>query len=315
MHLRFLKIYCDIVRLGSFSKAADANGVSQSNTTQVVQQLEERLGVTLLDRKRRPIAPTAEGQLYFDGCRDVVQRFETLELAVRARGEAAAGRVTVGAIYSVGFGQMHRLVHEFRQANPTAELRIDYMHPDEVYAAVESGEVDLGIVSYAEPSKRLEAEAWREERFAVAVAPGHPLAPIGVVTIERLAGERAVMPQPGLRIREAMDRYLADHGVRVEVVAELDNLESVKGAVEAGEGVALMPVATFAREVSLGALRRLDLDFGEDTPFVRPLGIVRRRDETLGPAAERFVELLRAHANDPPDGIDAPLNPVATPTA
>jgi DNA-binding transcriptional LysR family regulator len=311
MHLRFLKIYCDVVRLGSFSRAAEANGVSQSSATQVVQQLEERLGVTLLDRKRRPIAPTSEGQLYYDGCRDVVQRFDSLEDAVRACGEATAGRVSIGAIYSVGFGQMHRLVQEFRDANPTSELRIGYMHPDEVQTAVESGSVDLGIISYAEPTKRLSVEAWREERFAVAVPPSHPLAPVGVISVSRLAGERAVMPQAGLRIREEVDRFLAGHGVHVDVVAELDNLESVKGAVEAAEGIALIPAATFAREVELGSLRRLDLDFGDEAPFVRPLGIVRRRDATPGPAVQRFIDLLRAHANDSPEGAAVAMAPVA----
>jgi DNA-binding transcriptional LysR family regulator len=311
MHLRFLKIYCDVVRLGSFSRAAEANGVSQSNATQVVQQLEERLGVTLLDRKRRPIAPTNEGQLYYDGCREVVQRFDALEDAVRACGVAAAGRVSVGAIYSAGFGQMHRLVHEFRDANPASELRIGYMHPDEVQAAVESGEVDLGILSYAEPTKRLSVEPWREERFAVAVYPDHPLAPVGMVSVERIAGENAVMPQAGLRIREEIDRFLTGHDVTVDVVAELDNLESVKGAVEAAEGIALIPAATFAREVELGSLRRLDLDFGDGAPFVRPLGIVRRRDSTPGPAVQRFLDLMRAHANDPPEGAVVALGPQA----
>ena len=62
MHLRFLKIFCDVVDLGSFSRAAEANDVSQSNASQVVHQLEERLGVQLIDRSKRPFVLTPEGQ-------------------------------------------------------------------------------------------------------------------------------------------------------------------------------------------------------------------------------------------------------------
>ena len=62
MHLRFLKIFCDIVDLGSFSRAAKANGVSQSNASQVVHHLEERMGVQLIDRSKRPFVRDAGRQ-------------------------------------------------------------------------------------------------------------------------------------------------------------------------------------------------------------------------------------------------------------
>ena len=75
MNIRSLKIFCDIVDLRSFSRAADANGMSQSSASQAVQQLEERLQVRLLDRSRRPFVLTPEGKCYYDGCRRLVAHY------------------------------------------------------------------------------------------------------------------------------------------------------------------------------------------------------------------------------------------------
>ena len=98
MHLRFLKIFCDIVDMRSFSRAAKANGVSQSNASQVVHTLEERMGVQLIDRSKRPFVLTPEGKLFQEGARVIVQRYDDLEHEVRSLHEAAAMRLTIASI-------------------------------------------------------------------------------------------------------------------------------------------------------------------------------------------------------------------------
>src|SRR5262245_19139777 len=113
MHIRFLKIFCDIVDHASFSRAAEANGVSQSNASQVVHQLEERMGVQLIDRSKRPFVITPEGQCFLDGARVIVQRYDDLEREVRAMHEAVVAQSTVASIYSVGLAHMIRFMKEF----------------------------------------------------------------------------------------------------------------------------------------------------------------------------------------------------------
>ena len=139
MHIRFLKIFCDIVDLASFSRAAEANGVSQSNASQVVHQLEERLGVQLIDRSKRPFVITPEGKRFLEGCRVIVQRYDDLEREVRSLHEAVVARLTVASIYSVGLAHMSRFLREFLAANPKADVRLEYLHPHRVYEAVDRG--------------------------------------------------------------------------------------------------------------------------------------------------------------------------------
>ena len=98
MNLKSLKIFCDIVSRRSFSRAAEDNGISQSGASQVVSQLENRLGVQLIERSKRPLTPSKEGQVFFDGCRKLIARYEALEDEVRTLHEEVAGRVRVAAI-------------------------------------------------------------------------------------------------------------------------------------------------------------------------------------------------------------------------
>ena len=295
MHLKSLKIFCDIITRRSFSKAAAENGVSQSSASQVVGQLESHLGVRLIDRSTRPLSPTREGQVFYDGCRRMIAGYDALEDQVRTLHDEVAGRVRVAAIYSVGLHHMSRYVQEFMSRHPKANVRLEYLHPDRVLESVEQGQADIGIVSYPRSTRTIEAEPWREEPIVLACAPGNPFAGRVQMTLDELHGQRMVGFDSDLVIRHELDRAVAAHGAEPNVVMEFDNIETIKRAVEIDAGVALLPEPTVGRELAAGTLCTVRLA-GEE--LVRPLGIIHARGKPLPPTAQRFVDLLRGHAHD-----------------
>jgi len=295
VNLKSLKVFCDIVARRSFSRAAEDNGLSQSAASQVVGQLESHLGVRLIEWSKRPLSPTREGQVFYDGCRRIVAAYDALEDAVRTLHDEVAGRVRVAAIYSVGLHHMSRYVQEFMSRHPKANVRLEYLHPDRVVESVEQGQADLGIVSYPRSTRTLESEPWREEPIALVCAPGNPFAGRVEVALGELHGQRMVGFDTDLVIRHELDRALAAHGAEPQVVMEFDNIETIKRAVEIDAGVALLPEPTVGRELAAGTLCAVRLA-GEE--LVRPLGIIRARGKPLAPTVERFVELLRGHAHD-----------------
>lgn len=301
MHLRSLKVFCDVVARRSFSRAADENDISQSGASQLVHQLEERLEVKLIDRSKRPFVLTPEGQTYYNGCRQIVRRYFELEQEVRTLHDEVSGRVVVASIYSVGLYQMNTLLKAFMGKHPRANVQLEYHHPDRVYELVESDEVDLGLVSYPKVSRRLRATVWREEPMVLVAAPTHPLArPPGAIRLEELGGYDVVAFVRSLKIRRSIDRALQDSGAHVNVVMEFDNIETIKRAIEIDAGVSLLPEPTVRHEVQVGALVARPL---KGQPLVRPLGILQRKGRSLGPAARRFLQLLRersAPSGDPP---------------
>ena len=296
MQIEALKIFCDVVRLASFSRGAVENGVSQSTASQAVQNLEERLGVKLIDRSKRPLVPTPHGRVYFEGCRDLVERYGDVERRVRDLGrvERVSGVVRIAAIYSVGLGHLTRDIDAFIERHPGADCRLECMHPSQVVEHVRDGRADLGIVSFPKKWPGLDVVGWRDEEMVVAAPPGHPLADPEGVDVGRLDGVRFVHFDPGLPIRRAIDRHFRRRQVQVEPTLVFDNIENIKRAVEVGAGVALLPRPTLEREVDVGSLVASPL---RDHPLGRPLAIVHRGEGTLGLAGLRFLAMLR-HGQD-----------------
>ena len=308
MNIKSLKIFCDIVARRSFSRAAEDNGISQSGASQVVSQLENRLGVQLIERSKRPLSPTREGQVFFEGCRKIVDRYDALEDEVRSLHEQVAGRVRVAAIYSVGLHHMSRYLQEFMSQHPKANVRLEYLHPERVLESVEHGEADIGVVSYPRSTRTVHAEPWREEPMVLVCAPGNAFARRETIQLAALEGQAMVSFDPDLVIRHEIDRVLAARGVEPNVVMEFDNIETIKRAIEIDAGVALLPEPTVLREVAAGTLASVRIS---DEELVRPLGIIHARGKPLAPTVRRFIELLRGHAHD----IDSPFADIAEPDA
>ncbi|TWU30266.1 LysR family transcriptional regulator [Bythopirellula polymerisocia] len=304
MHIKSLKIYCDIVERRSFSRAADDNGISQSNASQVVHQLEERLGAKLLDRSKRPFVLTPEGERYFEGCRQIVRSYDELENEVRTLRDASAGRLLVASIYSVGLAHMSLFIRHFSAKYPNAQVRLEYLHPDRVLEVVEQGEVDLGLVSYPEETRTMAAIPWRNESLVLVCHPKHRLAKEQSVNYADLSGEPLVAFEAGLRIRAEIDRLLMIHDVEPHIAFEFDNIETMKRAIEINEGISLLPEPTVAKEIASGSLVMVTLE-GEQQS--RPLGIMHRRDRPLRELANNFIELLQSDPefSDPPNFSEA----------
>ncbi len=301
IQLKSLKVFCDVVRQRSFSRAADENHISQSGASQLVQQLEEGLGVKLIDRSKRPFVLTPEGEVYYEGCRGVVERYFAVEDRVRTLHEEVAGHVRVASIYSVGLHHMNRHLQDFLSQHPKANVRLEYLHPHRVYQSVEDDLADLGLVSYPKSSRTVTALAWREEPMVLVTSPGHSLAKRARVGLDELNGEKMVGFDADLTIRREIDRALDSHVAEVRVVMEFDNIETIKRAIEIDAGVALLPEPTVLREVQSGSLVAVPLDTDE---LVRPLGIIHRRGKELSSTARCFIELLQREGGHAPHGTD-----------
>jgi DNA-binding transcriptional LysR family regulator len=296
MHLKNLKVFCDVAHRRSFSRAAEDNGISQPTASSMVHQLEEHLGVTLFDRSKRPMVLTSEGDVYYRGCRRVVQKLAALEEEVRTFHQEVAGKVRVVSIYSIGLSHLDLLAKEFLLRYPRADVKLEYQHPDRVVELVKNEQFDFGLVSYPKNTRLIKAYSWRTEQMVLACSTDHPFASAKSIRIKQLAGLPLVSFAEGLRIRRHIDKCLAEHHCQMPIAMEFDNIETLKRAVEINAGVSLLPEPTIAREVQLGTLAAIPL---QDIELTRPIGIVCRRGKQFGKTARHFLRLLRKHTESP----------------
>jgi len=254
-----------------------------------VQEVERRLGTTLLDRSKRPIELTESGRIYYDFCRDVLRREEEFSRALESIKGDMGGTVRVAAIYSTGLSEMSRLRDEFAAKYPAAQLHVEYMRPDKVYDAVRNDAADLGLVSYPEPSREIAALDWRREEMQLAAAVTHPFAARGEVYPADLNGQDFIAFDDDLRIRRELDKFLRSSGVEVNVVMHFDNIQMIKEAVELGSGISILPGRTMQAEIEQGRLAAIRLVAPE---LMRPVGIVHRKRKRFNRAAEAFLSML-----------------------
>jgi DNA-binding transcriptional LysR family regulator len=284
------RLFRDIAQFRSISRGAAHNGISQSAASQHLQELEKKLGVSLLDRTTRPLGLTSAGKLYFDLCRDVLRRAEEFQAAVDELKARVEGSVRVASIYSIGLSEMSRLQEEFSRRFPNAQLQVDYLRPQKIYEALLDDQADLGLVSYPIATKELAVIPWREEEMSVAAAVSHPLAKKDILLPADLNGQDFIGFDEDLSIRRELDRFFREQGIEMRLAMQFDNIQMIKEAVALGSGISILPARTMLAEIEQGRLVAIPLHAPE---LVRPVGIVHRKRKKFNRAAQSFLELLQ----------------------
>jgi DNA-binding transcriptional LysR family regulator len=296
MQVETLKIFCDVAKLGSFSKGAEENNVTQSMASQSVHQLEDHLGVQLIDRAVRPWKLTPEGKHFYTGMQEILERYFALENGIRALHEQVTSLIRVASIYSAGLLHMRQFVEAFAKTHPHIHVHLEYLHPRKVYEAVLSEKADFGIVSFPASRRDLSIVPWRVESMVLACHPEHPLARESAIEPARISGDNYVHFDRDLVIRKEIDRFLKHHGVEINVAMEFDNIEAIKHAVEAGIGVSVLPRPTLAHEVRTGTLAAVPF---RNVEFHRPLAVISRKRKKLTSNMKCFLERIEREKNVP----------------
>lgn len=288
------RLFVEVARCRSFSKAAAAFGISQSAASQRIGQLERRLGVKLIDRSVRPFELTQAGELYLVGAADTLSRFDQIEREVSSlgfNGEKLQGEVRVAAIYSAGIDLLSQLRDRFVSEHQDVQVDLTYLKPDQVHQAVIEKRADLGIVSFPDRFAKVVVEPLREEAMAVVCRPDHALAGRKTVAASELSGMDKAGYDAELPIARHLQRYMKEQGATPKVSHRFDNMDTLKSAVAVTDRFAIMPVRCVQREVEVGTLRAIRL-----TPkLTRPMGVLTRSGtDDLAPAAKALLkELIR----------------------
>ncbi|MGN0911298.1 MAG: LysR family transcriptional regulator [Thermoguttaceae bacterium] len=293
MNTETFRIFCDVVYYQSFSRGAKANNISQSAATQSIHRLEKQLGAQLVDRSKRPFVLTPEGKVCYEGFREILETYDSIISRVQSNFMQDGGVIRVAAIYSVGLHDMSKCMREFMKEHPRSKIRLEFLHPDKVYQAVFSSEADLGIISYPAASPEINVIPLRSEEMYVVSSPEHPIAKEKAgVKIDSLQGLDFVAFERDLPIRRETDKTLRQNGVRVNVVTEFDNIETIKQAIEVGLGISILPLPTVQNEIERGQLVAIPL---VSPVLTRPIGVIYKRRKVFSAAATQFIEALGGH--------------------
>jgi DNA-binding transcriptional LysR family regulator len=291
MHIETLKVFCDLVDLQSFSLAAERNFITQSAVSQQIRSLEDKFKRRLLERVRgrREVKLTSAGEVFYREAKHVLDAYDQLQESLRGIVGKIGGTVKVATVYSVGIHELPAKVREFMSKFPAAKIDLEYSRTTRIVRDVLNGTVELGIIAFPEPRRGLTITRMPENRLVLVCPNDHKFAGRAQIKTRDLNGQDFVLFERDVPTRKATEKILKAHGAEVNKVAEFDNIETIKRAVEVGFGLAILPYPAVIEAERKGLLSVVKL---VEKEWVRPVGIIHRSDRNLSLAAKKFIQLL-----------------------
>jgi DNA-binding transcriptional LysR family regulator len=281
MELRQLRYLDAVARRGSFTRAAMDLHIAQSAVSQQVGRLERELGVELLRRTTRRVEVTEAGALVLTRARRALAEADGVRADLDALQGLVHGTLRLGGVPAVGPVHPAALIADFARAHPGVAITVREDAAFTLLGELRDGGLDL-VMALVDPGSLDELEGVRllDEELVLVAHPDHPLARAGRVRVERLAGEALVTHGAGSALRDAL-LALVPSG---RVVAEVNELETVRELTARGLGITLMPRSVVAPHGDRLAIRPL-------TPRRKlPFSLVWRAGELPTPAAQAFRE-------------------------
>lgn len=288
--LKPLRAYCQVARLGSISRAAEALYLSQPAVTLQLQALERELGVRLLERSGRRLTPTREGELLYAMARPLVEGLDSLASRFREQVRGLdAGELHVAAGSSTILYLLPPIVEAFRRQYPDVRLSLHNVTGASGLDLLRSDAVDLAVGSMLDvPADLAYAPAQRYEPMLI-TPPDHPLATKPELALEDLSPYGLILPPKRLTTYRLVDLVFQQNRVPYTVALEVGGWEVIKQYVAMGLGISIVTaICLTAADRERLAARSLARWFPS-----RSYGVVVRKGKFLSPQARAFAELLQ----------------------
>jgi DNA-binding transcriptional LysR family regulator len=298
MELSQLETFLAVAEERSFSRAALRLHRTQPAVSQVIRKLESAVGETLFDRAARDGSLTAAGVLLRDYAlrllalrREATSALGELKSLERGRLQLAANEYTCMYLLPAIDAFRRRFPHISVAVNRTLASRI----PDELNLR----SFEIGVLTFRPDPAQFRAIAVYADSLALIVSPTHPLARAGHVSISELGQETFIAHNVTSPLRRRVIEAFQRYRTPLNMAIELPTIEAIKRFVAMGNGVALVPHLTVARELETGELVRVSVD---ELEARRVLRLVHRKQATLSYAARAFLRTVRdlAKENGPP---------------
>jgi DNA-binding transcriptional LysR family regulator len=289
--LRQLRIFEAVARLGSISRAAAEVHLTQPAVSMQVKQLEEQLGLQLLELVGKRLCLTDAGRELRLHAELVVAQMADLGAAMEQYRGVDRGFIRLSVLSTANYF-LPRLIARFAESHAGVRISLQVANREAVLAALADNRTDLAITGQPPDSADVTSQYFMDNPLVVIAAPSHPLARLDVVRLRQLESETLVLREPGSGTRATVERYFTASGLAYRPGCELGTNEAIKQAVQAGLGLGIVPVQTIELELETERLVVLPV---EGFPLIRQWFNVHRSDKRLSAAAQAFRTLLLAN--------------------
>lgn len=291
MEITSLQAFVEVADRGSFSAAADTLYLTQPAVSKRVAQLERELDARLFDRIGRKVSLTAAGRVLLPRARRLINDARELKRLVADLSGEVHGRLVMGTSHHIGLHRLPSPLKHYTERYPQVELDIRFMDSEAACRAVETGDLELAIVTLPpEPPENLSMQTIWDDPLAFMVAIDHPLAGRDAIDLEELLEYPAVLPGSTTYTRAILERAVRDAGRGLRVGMATNYLETLHMLVATGLGWSLLPATVLDDKVCAIAVNGMQLS--------RRLGAVTHRRRSLSNAGSEMIRVCREAVPD-----------------
>jgi DNA-binding transcriptional LysR family regulator len=293
MDLDQLHTFLEIVRLKSFSKAAQTCYRTQPAISAQVRQLEQELNTTLFERLGTRISLTAAGKIFSGYAEQILDLRRRAQDSINELERVPRGELVIAANEATCIYVLPQVFSEYKKLFPNVQLLVDRSYGARVVEAVADNLADFGISQLPIQEKKLQVVKIHTDEIKLLVPAGHPLASKPNVQASDLRGQPLLLPKSGTT-RTRLNAWMELVEDDLQISMELDSTEMIKRFVMAGLGLSFLAASHCEAEVSAGQLGAISL---APEPMIRRLGLIYRKDKALSKAALGFIQVILDHAD------------------
>jgi LysR family transcriptional regulator, nitrogen assimilation regulatory protein len=287
MQFRQLRYFVSIVEAGSFSRAASVVHIAQPALSQQIAEMEQRLGVSLLQRSARGVRPTAAGDILYREALVILKQLDRLPTIAKLDQLEPQGAVSLGVIHSLAAKLVGGILDECRKVLPKVSIRISDHDRIGLEGRVSSGSIDFAVLYEDEPLAALRRKPLFTQKMYLISRDPVPGCE-STISLERIAQLPLVVPGPSSTRRMLIDRVFAAANLKPNIALEAESLSTAMWAVRSGSGCAI---------VSMGDMSQFGPDVFSKPLLVQPeislvCLLVHSADFPLSPAAEAVQKLV-----------------------
>jgi DNA-binding transcriptional LysR family regulator len=292
MDLDQLHTFLEIVRLKSFSKAAQSCYRTQPAVSAQVRQLEQEMNAPLFARLGTKIALTPAGEIFAQYAEQILDLRRRAQDSINELERVPRGELVIAANEATCIYVLPRVFSEYKKRFPNVQILVDRAYGTRVVEAVVDNQADFGITQLPVTEKRLQVAKIHSDEIKALFPPGHALAHKDHILPQDLIGLQMLLPKAG-QTRNRLNAWLEPVEDQVSISMELDSTEMLKRFAMAELGVAFVAGSHTHEEVAAGRLAARSLG---PEPMVRQIGLIYRKDKALSKAALGFIEVTMSHA-------------------
>lgn len=288
MDLDQLHTFLEIVRLKSFSKAAQTCFRTQPAISAQIRQLEQELNTTLFERLGTRISLTTAGKIFAEFSEQILDLRRQAQDTINELERVPRGELVIAANEATCIYVLPDVFSRYKELFPNVQLQVDRSFGARVVEAVIDNLADFGICQLPIQEKKLQVVLIHTDEVRCIVPPGHPLASADSITCEDIVPHPLLLPRAGTT-RARLNGWMEPSEDNLNISMELDSTEMMKRFVMAGLGIAFLAVSNCADEIRDGKLISIPL---APEPLDRRLGLIYRKDKALSKAALGFIQVI-----------------------